>query len=221
MRRYLSIGVAILGVLPVLNCAWAVAAGIGNPGSRFGGGSAFSQSPGNPNFGATALPPISTPTNANTAPAIQSAPSEFVPPASGTLPTYTFGAGGPEGVNSRTPGAGNVNVVNQRPSYISGVPPEQASPPAKSEPAKPAPAKPAPAKPAPTKSPQPAAKSRASNANPPGNWRLVNYDGRFWYWTPANQWMYYDGGNWQLFNGSYNMGAAATPYTARAPSGSR
>ncbi len=211
MRRSSSLGFAVFGCLLLIAGGWAAAAGFGSGGSQFGGGSAFSQSPGNPNFGATALPPISIRTNANTAPAIQSAPSEFVAPTGGTLPTYTFGAGGPQGVNTLAPGAGNVNVVNQRPSYVSGVPPEQASPPAK----------PAPAKPAPAKSPQPAAKSGASNANPPGNWRLVNYDGRWWYWTPADQWMYFDGDNWQLFDGSYNMGAAATPYTARAPSGSR
>ena len=209
MRRYLFLGLAILGSLLLNDGASAVAAGFGTPSSQFGAspggaGPAFSQTPGNTTFGANpALPPITIRTNANTAPAIQPAPVEFGPSSSGTLPTYTFGAGGPQGVNSLTPGAGNVNVNNQRPGFISGlVTPEQTAPPAKS-------------------GAQPPAGRSASETNRSTNWRMVIYDGRWWYWTPANQWMYFDGSNWQLFNGPYNTGAAATPYTASAPTAAR
>jgi hypothetical protein len=27
-------------------------------------------------------------------------------------------------------------------------------------------------------------------------WRVVNHLGRWWYWTPEESWLYYDGGNW-------------------------
>ena len=33
------------------------------------------------------------------------------------------------------------------------------------------------------------------------NWRMQRYDGRWWYWMPNNQWMYYQDGEWRVFNG--------------------
>jgi hypothetical protein len=32
------------------------------------------------------------------------------------------------------------------------------------------------------------------------NWRLCLDNGRWWYWTPQNSWMYYDNGNWVNYN---------------------
>ena len=45
------------------------------------------------------------------------------------------------------------------------------------------------------------------------NWRYRFFDGRWWYWVPSNQWMYYQNGGWQLFNGPVQAAATGqNPY---------
>ncbi len=154
------------------------------------------------------MPPINIMTNVP-APTFSSPPSGMSEAlgSGGTLPTYTFGAGGPAGVNNFNPGAGNVNYNSQ--PYYSAVPIVA---------------------PQTNVQPQTGAQSQ-SGASPTGsaamapdqadNWRMVLYGNRWWYWTPAHRWMYFDNGNWQVFHGRYTTGPAPTPYTASAPAPSR
>ena len=32
------------------------------------------------------------------------------------------------------------------------------------------------------------------------NWRYVNQNGQWWYWTPNNTWLYYRGNTWNQYN---------------------
>jgi hypothetical protein len=44
--------------------------------------------------------------------------------------------------------------------------------------------------------------ANADTANTSGqsnDWRYVNFNGRLWYWTPNDQWLYYQNGAWQSF----------------------
>jgi hypothetical protein len=41
-----------------------------------------------------------------------------------------------------------------------------------------------------------AAQLNNANAN---NWRTVNQNGQWWYWTPGNYWMYYSGNTWSRY----------------------
>jgi hypothetical protein len=41
-----------------------------------------------------------------------------------------------------------------------------------------------------------AAQLNSVNAN---NWRMVNQNGQWWYWTPGNYWMYYSGNAWSRY----------------------
>ena len=41
------------------------------------------------------------------------------------------------------------------------------------------------------------------------HWRYRFHNGRWWYWTPGNAWMYFDNGTWQ----AYAVPAPA-PYTS-------
>jgi hypothetical protein len=44
--------------------------------------------------------------------------------------------------------------------------------------------------------------ANADTANASGqsnDWRYVNFNGRLWYWTPNDQWLYYQNGAWQSF----------------------
>ncbi len=41
---------------------------------------------------------------------------------------------------------------------------------------------------------------------PADGWRVVNQQGRWWYWGPDNSWLYYDSGNWTPYHGSQNNG---------------
>jgi len=34
------------------------------------------------------------------------------------------------------------------------------------------------------------------------DWRMLLDNGRWWYWTPQNSWMYYNNGNWVNYNAS-------------------
>ena len=44
---------------------------------------------------------------------------------------------------------------------------------------------------------------QAINSQSPVNndWRMVNYNGRWWYWTPDNNWLYQQNNQWQPYNG--------------------
>lgn len=33
------------------------------------------------------------------------------------------------------------------------------------------------------------------------NWRMVNHNGRWWYWTPENTWLYRNGNGWMAYKG--------------------
>lgn len=33
------------------------------------------------------------------------------------------------------------------------------------------------------------------------NWRMVNHNGRWWYWTPDNAWLYRNGNGWMAYKG--------------------
>jgi hypothetical protein len=42
-----------------------------------------------------------------------------------------------------------------------------------------------------------AASTLANSAN---NWRMVNQNGQWWYWTTGNNWLYYNGTSWTRYS---------------------
>jgi hypothetical protein len=64
--------------------------------------------------------------------------------------------------------------------------------------------------------------ANANTANARGqsnDWRYVNFNGRLWYWTPNNQWLYYQNGAWQTFQLPTAPAGSSVPYSAGANGG--
>ncbi|MGD9636699.1 MAG: hypothetical protein AB7G28_23010 [Pirellulales bacterium] len=64
----------------------------------------------------------------------------------------------------------------------------------------------------------------AANAAAPNDWRMVRHNGRWWYWTPNNSWLYRNGDRWMAFvprNGPQYYGSAAVDRNQRYEAGYR
>lgn len=56
------------------------------------------------------------------------------------------------------------------------------------------------------------------------DWRMVMHNGRWWYWTPNNSWLYRNGDRWTAYvprNGPQYYGSAAVDRTLRYQAGYR
>jgi hypothetical protein len=52
------------------------------------------------------------------------------------------------------------------------------------------------------------------------DWRMVERDGRFWYWTPERNWMYFNNGNWSAYDaGMANRQQSLTTDNLTFPTG--
>ena len=54
----------------------------------------------------------------------------------------------------------------------------------------------------------------SQNANAVNSWRMVNQSGQWWYWTPNNTWMYYNGNQWSPYS---QTPVGAGPATTNLP----
>lgn len=50
-----------------------------------------------------------------------------------------------------------------------------------------------------TSASQSASVETANASGQSNDWRYVNFNDRLWYWTPNDQWLYYQNGDWQTF----------------------
>jgi hypothetical protein len=50
------------------------------------------------------------------------------------------------------------------------------------------------------------------------DWRVVNQNGRWWFWTPENRWLYYNADGWAAYPVA-NRGSFAGPQSMPVPSG--
>jgi hypothetical protein len=50
------------------------------------------------------------------------------------------------------------------------------------------------------------------------DWRLVNQNGRWWFWTPENRWLYYNADRWVEYP-TQNRGSFAGPQSIPVPAG--
>jgi hypothetical protein len=62
---------------------------------------------------------------------------------------------------------------------------------------------------------QPLSRAQNTAAGNANSWRMVNQNGRWWYWAPGNYWMGYDGATWTRYNQP-----AAVPLSSSPPGSS-